>query len=167
MATKRIRNGVTKSAKMAVNKWLDLPSGPLSKIFSYLSLIDMLLVVPLVCKYWGRILCEIFFFNESNKLLDFTPLQNKQPFRSIFYELGDVNSRAMKLMNFIVGVMHAFASNGDADTSAMKSTSIIKIVFPPGLPLYDKHLVYIAERYNHFPFNMFFLHDKDVCSCQS
>ncbi|XP_074330504.1 F-box/LRR-repeat protein At3g48880-like isoform X1 [Apium graveolens] len=54
----------------------------------------------------------------------------------------------MRLMNLLVNVMHTFASDSGivVGTSAARPTPISKIVFPVGLPLYDRHLVYIAER---------------------
>lgn len=156
MVAKRSRNGLAKSAKMAVDKWLDLPSDPLFKIFTKLNPIDMLLVVPLVCKNWGRILCEMLFYDNNNNSLNFRPLQHYAPFCSIFCGWGDDRSRAIKLMNLLVSVMHVFASDGDVGTSAVRATPINYIAFPPDLRLYDKHLVYIAERYNYYPFNVLY-----------
>lgn len=92
MVAKRSRNGLAKSAKMAVDKWLDLPSDPLFKIFTKLNPIDMLLVVPLVCKNWGRILCEMLFYDNNNNSLNFRPLQHYAPFCSIFCGWGDDRS---------------------------------------------------------------------------
>ncbi|KAK1375144.1 hypothetical protein POM88_031337 [Heracleum sosnowskyi] len=141
------RNGQSKSAKMVVDRWLDLPTGPLGQIFTYLNPVDMLLVVPFVCKYWGRILCEIIFFKKNSNLLDFGPLLFP-PFTSIFYGSANENLKAMQLMNFLMGVMHALAPDSESDvgTCAVRTTPIFKIVFTLGLPLYDRHLVYIAER---------------------
>lgn len=169
MVVKRSRNYHARSGKMVADKWLGLPIGPLGQIFANLNPIDMLLVVPLVCKDWGQILCGIIFSKENKNSLDFRPLRYG-PFWSIFYESGNENAKATKLMNLLVGVMHAFASDGESDagTCSIKTTPIINIVFPPGLPFYDRHLVYIAERYHYYPFNVLFCYMiKMWIFCQS
>lgn len=68
MVAKRSRKCHARSAKMAANKWLGLPIGPIGQIFADIDPIDMLLVVPLVCKDWGRVLCQIIFLKENNSL---------------------------------------------------------------------------------------------------
>lgn len=55
-------------------------------------------------------------------------------------------------MNFLVGVMHAFASDSQSDVNsyAVRTTPIKEMYFPDDLPLHDRHLVYVAERYNFY-----------------
>lgn len=132
---------------MAENKWLDLPSCLFEKIFANLNPMDALLIIPLVCKDWGQIILEILFFKEKN-YLDFRVLLDER-FNRFFNLLDDEESRAMKLMKLLVGLMHALVSYGqsDVDTCAVKTTPITDISFIDGLPFYDRHLVYIAERY--------------------
>ncbi|WOG89959.1 hypothetical protein DCAR_0209200 [Daucus carota subsp. sativus] len=155
---KRIRGGakymtmndgcVRNSAEMVVDRWLDLPSGPLGQIFSKLNPIDVILVIPLVCKYWGQIfLKELFFLQEDGKCLDFSPLV-KEPFYSYFCQSGDENVRAKRLMTLIVGLLHAFTfgSENDSHNSAARPASITDINICAALPFHDRHLVYIAER---------------------
>lgn len=160
---KRIRGGakymtmndgcVRNSAEMVVDRWLDLPSGPLGQIFSKLNPIDVILVIPLVCKYWGQIfLKELFFLQEDGKCLDFSPLV-KEPFYSYFCQSGDENVRAKRLMTLIVGLLHAFTfgSENDSHNSAARPASITDINICAALPFHDRHLVYIAERYGFYP----------------
>lgn len=137
------------SIKMGVNKWLDLPSCLFEKIFANLNPMDALLIIPLVCKDWGRLLLEILFFKENNHL-NLIKLMDGH-FNSIFNRLEDEELREMKLMKIIVGLMHAFASDDQSDTYAVRTNPIVEISFTSGLPFHDRHLIYIAKRYIYYP----------------
>ncbi|KAK1358773.1 hypothetical protein POM88_043247 [Heracleum sosnowskyi] len=153
------------SMEMDLNKWLDLPSCLFEKFFASLDPVDALLIIPLVCKDWGRILLKILFFKEDYNHMNFRPLMGES-FNSIFNRLEDEELMAMNLMKILVGLMHAFASDGqnDADTCVIGTIPIDKISFVGGLPFYDTHLIYIAERYNYYP--LLFCYLKNVSFCQ-
>lgn len=139
---KRINKG-----GVAEPQWLNLPNDILDEIFNLFVPKDALLSLPLVCKQWGRLFLEPIFCKQKNNCLDFMPLTEK-PFYRHFYKSKDKDIRALRLMNLLVGVMHAFASDSQCDVNsyAVRATPITEIYFPHDLPLYDRHLVYVAER---------------------
>ncbi|XP_017232296.1 F-box/LRR-repeat protein At3g48880-like isoform X2 [Daucus carota subsp. sativus] len=140
---------VPRSAEMAVDRWLDLPSGPLGQIFSKLNPIDAILVIPLVCKYWGQIfLKQVFRIQENSTDLDLTRLCST-PLYSLFHLSGNENVRAKRLMTVIVGFLHAFASGSENDahnSTAARPTLITDLDTGAALSIHDRHLVYIAQR---------------------
>lgn len=138
---KRINKG-----GVAEPQWLNLPNDILEEIFQLFIPKDALVSLPLVCKQWGRLFLEPIFCKEKN-CLDFRPLTEK-PFYKHFFKSKDRDVRAIRLMNLLVGVMHAFASDsqGDVNGYAVRATPFTEICFPYDLPLYDRHLVYVAER---------------------
>ncbi|WOH09801.1 hypothetical protein DCAR_0729260 [Daucus carota subsp. sativus] len=138
---------LAESRQMSFNRWLDLPSGIFEQIFFKLHLIEMLFIIPLVCKSWGYIILKAIFDKEDTNCLDLSALED-EPFYSYFFYVEDEDSRAMKLMSLLVRLMHAFASDdpNDVNNCAIKTTPITKLLFPPGLSLNDRHLIYLAER---------------------
>ncbi|KAL1829819.1 hypothetical protein ACET3Z_008231 [Daucus carota] len=140
---------VPRSAEMAVDRWLDLPSGPLGQIFSKLNPVDAILVIPLVCKYWGQIfLKQVFCIQDNTTDLDLTRLFSP-PFYSLFHQFGNENVRAKRLMTVIVGFLHAFASGSENDAhnnTAARPTLIRDLDTGAALSIHDRHLVYIAQR---------------------
>lgn len=141
---KRINEG-----GVAEPQWLRLPNNILDEIFNLFKPKDALLSLPLVCKQWGRLYLEPILCKHKTNRLDFTPLV-KIPFYKHFYTSKDKDIRAKRLMNLLVGVMHAFGSDSQSDVNgyAVGTTPITEIYFPHDLPLYDRHLVYVAERYS-------------------
>ncbi|WOG89958.1 hypothetical protein DCAR_0209199 [Daucus carota subsp. sativus] len=145
--TCKMRKSSEKHKSVSVFQWVDLPKDPLTEVFKLCNPTDALMTLPLVCKYWGRIFLEPIICKQKDNCLNFMPLREK-PFYEFFYQSEDKNTRAMRLMKLLVGVMHAFACDNQSDAvgNDVGVTPIIKIIFPHDLPLHERHFVYVAER---------------------
>ena len=122
-------------------RWEDLDKDVLILIFSLMKDKELVETVSWVCSSW-RLVCWDILLWKSENTLDFTAL--KRSCRRDFCE--SYHSVATRLMSVLKSI--AFEEN--------RLTSVTSMVFHWALPLSDKHLVYLAERYPLFLFLFLF-----------
>lgn len=135
-----VRRKYKKRKQTGRRRWEDLDKDVLILIFSLMKPEELVDSVSWVCSSW-RLACWDTLLWKSENTLDFTALKWC---RVDLWECFD--SIRMRLMR----VLKSIAFEED------RLTSVTSILFHWGLPLTDKHLVYLAERYTFFLFFLIF-----------